>query len=90
MKTEVKKRAVRRLRILEGQVRGLEKMVEDGKYCIDVIHQISAARQALSSVEDLVLRGHLETCVVRDIKKGKADRSIDEILQVYKLSKKKG
>lgn len=78
----------RRLRLIEGQVRGLQKMVGDGKYCVDIITQTSAVKQALSNVEDLLLEHHLSHCVVDQIQKGKKDKATDEILKVYRLKRK--
>ena len=89
MKSEVKKKVSRRLKIVEGQVKGLQKMVDEEAYCIDVITQASAIRQALSSIEDLVLENHLSTHVIEQMKSGKQKKAIDEIISVYKLSKKK-
>ncbi len=64
-------------------------MIENGEYCIDVLHQSSAAKQALSGVEDLILEQHLKTHVVEQMKSGKEEKSTKEILEIYKLSKKK-
>ena len=89
MKKEVKGKIHRRLKIIEGQIRGLQKMVDDDTYCVDVITQTQAVKNALSSVEDTMLENHLSTHVVEQIKNGKHKRAIDEILSVYKLSKKK-
>ena len=80
---------MRRLKIIEGQIRGLQKMVERDEYCITVIGQTSAIRQALSSVEDVMLQNHLETHVVLQMKSGAHKKAIREILSVYKVSKKK-
>ncbi|MBU6323317.1 MAG: metal-sensitive transcriptional regulator [Patescibacteria group bacterium] len=89
MKPDVKRKVVRRLKTVEGQVRGLEKMVENGAYCIDVITQASAIRQALSAVEDALLENHLATHVVEQMRSGAQKKAISEILAVYKVSKKK-
>ncbi len=89
MKTEEKKRLGRRLKVIEGQVRGLQKMIENEKYCIDVITQSSAIRHSISSFEDVVLEAHLSTCTVNQIKAGKPSKATQEILNVYKLAKKK-
>lgn len=89
MKSETKKRLSRHLKIIEGQVRGLQKMIEDEKYCIDVITQSSAIRHSISSFEDVVLENHLSTCAVSQIKSGKPNKATQEILNVYKLAKKK-
>lgn len=89
MKKEVKKRVNHRLKIIEGQVRGLNKMIDEEIYCVDIITQSSAIRHALSSIEDMMLENHLSTHVVEQIKNGKQKQAIEEILSVYKLSKKK-
>ncbi len=64
-------------------------MVEKEEYCVDIITQTSAVRQALSSTEDVMLNNHLSTHVVEQMKSGGHKRAIAEILSVYKLSKKK-
>ncbi len=89
MNKTVKSRAVRRLKIIEGQVRGLEKLVENDAYCIDIITQSSAVRQALSAVEDAMLENHLSTCAVDQMRGGSQAKAVREILSVYKISKKK-
>ncbi len=83
-----KQKLVQRLKIIEGQVRGLQDMVEKEVYCIDVITQTSAVKQALSGVEDALMENHLSTCVVTQIKKGKENTAIKEILKVYQLKRK--
>ncbi len=89
MKADIKLKVIRRLKLIEGQVRGLQRMVSDEKYCIDVITQTSAIKEALSGVEDLILENHLSTHVLEQMKGGKEKRAIDEILKVYKLAQKK-
>ncbi len=89
MKSLQKQKLIRRLKIIEGQVRGLQGMVEKETYCIDVITQTSAIKQALSSIEDVLLENHLSTCVVNQIKSGKDKQPTQEILKIYKLSRKR-
>jgi len=89
MKKETKSNIANRLRRVEGQVRGLQKMVDEEKYCIDVITQSSAVRSALSAVEDLMLESHLSEHVVRQMKQGQEGKAIEEIISVFKKSKKK-
>jgi len=89
MKGEVKKRIGRRLKIIEGQVCGLQKMIKDEAYCIDVITQTSAVRHALSSVEDLMLENHLDEHTRHQMKGKQSKKAIKEIMDVYKLAKKK-
>jgi len=64
-------------------------MVEEEKYCVDIITQASAIKEALSGVEDLILENHLSTHVLQQIKGGKERKAISEILKVYKLAQKK-
>lgn len=89
MKEQIKKRVIHRLKILEGQIRGLQKMVEENSYCIDVLRQSSAAKEALSSIEDLLLENHLSTHVIEQIKAGKKTKPVREVLAIYKLAKNK-
>lgn len=88
MRKDIKSKVVRRLKIIEGQVRGIREMVETEKYCIDIITQTSAVKQALSGVEDALMENHLSYCLVDQIKKGKEDKAKKEILKVYRLKRK--
>jgi DNA-binding FrmR family transcriptional regulator len=89
VKKELKSKVERQLKVIEGQVRGLQKMVAEDKYCIDVITQASAIRNSLGSVEEKVLENHLGTCAVQQMKGKNQDKAIKEILSVYKLAKRK-
>lgn len=82
-------RSIRRLKIIEGQVRGIQKMIEDDEYCIDIITQTSAIKEALSGIEDLLLEKHLKTHVVEQIKCDQEEQAVEEILKVYKLKRKR-
>ena len=76
---------ITRLHRIEGQVRGIEKMVEDERYCIDIVTQIGAVRAALRRVEEEILRDHVAHCVDHAIKSGnKADqrRKVAELMDV--------
>mgnify|MGYP001617677388 CR=1 FL=1 len=86
--SDTKQKLVQRLKIIEGQVRGLQNMLEKGAYCIDVITQTSAVKQGLSNVEDVLLEGHLDHCLVNQIRKGQTGKATEEILKVYKLKRK--
>lgn len=88
MKLETKKQIQNRLRRVEGQIRGLQTLVEKDTYCIDVITQTSAIKSALSGVEDLLLENHLDTCASNQIKSGNITRAKQEILAVYRLKRK--
>ena len=67
-----------RLNRIEGQIRGIKKMVENDAYCIDILTQVAAANAALNSFNKVLLTNHIKTCVVDDIKAGK-DETIDEL-----------
>jgi DNA-binding FrmR family transcriptional regulator len=85
MRTDAKDSALRRLRRIEGQVRGLIRMVEEDRYCIEVVTQISAARAALRKVEEEVLHDHVAHCVENAISSGnKAEqrRKVAELMEV--------
>ncbi|HEY4512155.1 MAG TPA: metal-sensitive transcriptional regulator [Candidatus Paceibacterota bacterium] len=84
----IKQKLARRLKIIEGQTRGLQEMLARDAYCIDIITQTSAVKRALSSVEDALMESHLGTCVVHQMKKGKERTAIGEILKVYRLKRK--
>ena len=69
---------VNRLSRIEGQVRGVKKMVEDDRYCIDIVTQVSAIQAALNSFNKVLLSNHIKSCVVDDIKKG-SEETVDEL-----------
>jgi DNA-binding FrmR family transcriptional regulator len=83
-----KQKLIRRLKIIEGQVRGIQEMIEKDKYCIDIITQTSAIKQGLSNLEDVILEAHLGSCVIDQIKKGQTEKATSEILKVYQLKRK--
>ena len=85
MRNDIKASCAKRLNRIEGQVRGLARMVEDDRYCIDIVTQISAVRAALRRVEEEILRDHVAHCVEHAITSGdKADqrKKIEELMQV--------
>lgn len=88
---ETKAGNLRRLRRLEGQVRGLQRMVQEDRYCPDIMIQISAAQEALRTVGRELMRNHLRHCVAQAAKngpKGQADAMYDELVElVYKHSR---
>ena len=80
----VNERALRRLKNIDGQVRGLQRMVQEEKYCVDILTQIAAVRAALKSVGMVILKRHLEHCVSDAIGSGGSRRAgiIDELMSV--------
>jgi DNA-binding FrmR family transcriptional regulator len=86
MDDEATKKILNRLKSIEGHVRGVEKMVEGGEYCVDIVNQILAVQRALSKVNGLVLDRHLHTCVTTAIRgedPSERERVIGEILSVF-------
>ncbi|TSC70083.1 MAG: hypothetical protein CEO12_580 [Parcubacteria group bacterium Gr01-1014_46] len=88
MKKDIKKSLERRISIISGQVRGIQEMIENEKYCVDIITQVEAVREALSSVGNLVMQNHLETHVMHQIKNGEESKAIKEMLKIYNLKSK--
>jgi DNA-binding FrmR family transcriptional regulator len=85
MRNDIKASCQKRLNRIEGQVRGLAKMVDEDRYCIDIVTQISAVRSALRRVEEEILKDHVAHCVEHAINSGnKADqrRKIAELMEV--------
>jgi DNA-binding FrmR family transcriptional regulator len=85
MIADIKKRALHRARILEGQLRGVEKMIDDEAYCVDIITQTLAIQKSLSSLNKLLVENHLRTHVTEMFDEGgqRRDAAIDELLRVF-------
>ncbi|HTP10565.1 MAG TPA: metal-sensitive transcriptional regulator [Anaerolineae bacterium] len=82
---------VKRLRSISGHVNGIERMVVEDAYCIDVIKQVQAVQAALSKVNDLILENHLNTCVIEAVRgdnKKDRERVLDEIVEVFEMAQK--
>lgn len=89
MQKDINQKLLRRLSIIEGQFRGIKRMVEEKRYCVDIITQTEAVKNALSGVENALLERHLSTHVVDQMKKGQESKAIAEILKIYKLAQRK-
>ncbi len=87
-KTSNKTLIVNRLKIAEGHLRKVREMVEKDVYCIDILHQLQAVEAALKETDSQILQNHLNTCVVKAIKEGKARQVIKEIMAVFRKSNK--
>ncbi|HEY8492102.1 MAG TPA: metal-sensitive transcriptional regulator [Dehalococcoidia bacterium] len=86
MQPDVKHDVLKRLSYVEGHLAGIRRMIEEDQYCVDVLKQTHAVRRAIEKLEALMLRGHLDTCVVDGIQRGQADRVVDELMELYTLS----
>lgn len=79
---------INRLKIAEGHLKKVRQMVEKDSYCIDILHQSQAIEAALKEIDSLILNNHLNTCVISAIKKGNSREVIDEVMAVFKRSRK--
>lgn len=86
---EEKTKILNRLKRIEGQVRGIQKMVEDERYCIDILVQISAIESALHNVGLGITESHMKHCVTNAVKKGDGEASINELMTVLKQFSKR-
>lgn len=77
---------LKRLNYIEGHLGGIRKMVEDDKYCVDILRQTYAVRKAIEKLEALILEQHLHTCVPEGIKEGREGAVIEELVQLYNLA----
>lgn len=76
---------INRLKRLEGQVRGVIKMLEDDRYCIDVLHQMQALKSAVARAESEILKDHAASCVEDAIKSGDADEQREKVAELVDL-----
>ncbi|NYF11343.1 DNA-binding FrmR family transcriptional regulator [Leifsonia sp. AK011] len=83
---DIKRRALHRSRILEGQLRGITKMIESEDYCVDIITQSLAVQKSLRSLNKLLVENHLRTHVAHMFENGEEDVAVDELLRVYELN----
>lgn len=85
MLAEHEKKALhQRLKKVSGQINGIDKMIDEGRYCVDILQQVLAAKAALNKVALLILESHAKSCVVTAIKEDRAEQSIDELMNVLK------
>ncbi len=89
MENMIKKKILKRLNIIKGQIEGLKKMIESDKYCIDILVQSMAIKNALSGIEDLVLENHLKTHVKDQFRNKKEQKAVGELIKIFKLAKRK-
>jgi len=81
---QIKNDAIRRLKIVEGHLKMVMGMVEEDKYCIDILQQTAAIKSAIKKTEELLLNNHLNSCLVQAIKNDKNKKAISEIMEVFK------
>lgn len=82
-RTTTKDRALHRIKIIQGHLGSMEKMLQDNRYCVDVVHQSRAIQQALKKLDLLIIEGHLKGCVVKQIKSGQDKKTTTELLTLF-------
>ncbi|MGL5347603.1 MAG: metal-sensitive transcriptional regulator [Peptostreptococcaceae bacterium] len=75
-----KEALIKRLKRIEGQVKGIQNMVEDDRYCVDILTQISAIRSAINKVGTIILENHMKGCVTQSIKEGNSEEMVQELM----------
>jgi CsoR family transcriptional regulator, copper-sensing transcriptional repressor len=86
MEDDRRRDVLKRLSYIEGHVSGIRKMVEEDKYCVDILRQTYAVRKALEKLEAIILEGHLRTCVPEGIKRNREEAVIQELIQLYSIA----
>ena len=80
-KTNDKEGIIKRLKRIEGQVKGIQRMIEEERYCVDILTQISAIRSAINKVGSIILENHMKGCVSQSIKEGNSEEMINELMK---------
>jgi DNA-binding FrmR family transcriptional regulator len=87
MKPKARTEALKRLAYIDGHLNGVRKMIEEDRYCIDVLKQMHAIRKAIEKLETLLLEGHLQTCVIDGIKGGREEQIVAELRALYTVGR---
>lgn len=80
---DTQERIIHRLKIAEGHLKRVKEMVEEGAYCPDVIHQSQAVQAALKKVDEIILHGHLHSCILKDMHGSKREKLAEELVNLY-------
>jgi DNA-binding FrmR family transcriptional regulator len=88
VRPEVRKDVIARLRSVEGHLRAVARMVEDDKYCVDVMKQTMAVEKALERIDAVILEDHLATCVADSFRQGKSAQIVRELSDIFSTARK--
>lgn len=86
IKETPKDRALHRIKIIQGHLKKVERMLSSDEYCIDIVHQSLAIQRALRKLDTLVIEKHLKTCVIHQVKTGEEEKTTQELLKLFELS----
>ncbi|SHE49813.1 DNA-binding transcriptional regulator, FrmR family [Caldanaerobius fijiensis DSM 17918] len=81
--SEQKDDLIKRLKKIEGQIKGIQKMIEEEKYCVDVLVQIAAVRSAINKVGSIILKSHAMGCVVNSVDESDRKEKVDELVETF-------
>ena len=87
MNENIQSQAMKRLAYIEGHSQGVKKMVEDDRYCVDILKQTHAIRKAIEKLEAVLLDGHLQTCVIDSIERGQTEKIVGELRDLYSIGR---
>ncbi len=85
LKKNNKERVLHRIKIIQGHLKSIERMIEEDKYCVDVIHQSLAVQRALHKINLLLMENHLNTCVLHQIRTGQEKQTTKELLKLFEF-----
>ena len=85
-KAQTRDDAIKRLNYIEGHLAGVKKMVDQDRYCVDILRQTFAVRRALQKLESQLIDGHLRTCVVDGVKEGREEQVLSELVELYEIA----
>ena len=88
MLENTKQESLKRLNYIEGHLAGIKRMVEEEKYCVDVLKQTFAVRRAINKLEAVLLEGHLGSCVIEGVREGRDEQVMGELIELYSLSER--
>lgn len=88
MQGDTRDDVLKRLNFIEGHLAGIRRMIEQDKYCVDVLKQTYAVRRAIEKMEAIMLDGHLHTCVVDGIREGRDEQVLSELSELYEMAGK--
>ena len=86
MLTDVKADSLKRISYIEGHLAGVRKMVDEDRYCVDILKQTYAIRRAIQKLESQMIDGHLHTCVVSGIREGREEQVLGELVELYEIA----
>lgn len=86
MQDHIRQDVLKRLSFIEGHLAGIRRMIEEDKYCPEVLKQTFAVRRAIEKMEALMLDGHLHNCVVQGIRDGREEQVVSELMELYTLA----